>query len=318
MELKNIFTSYWNYLPLYAACKLELFDAILQNQNTVIQLSKNLELHRESLEIFVRALEKLEVIKINNKKIELTPNGLQLTENHHKTLKYACLHWGEEHLSTWQNMGYTLRTGKPAFEHLFQKPFFTYLSIDKKRLENYHKAMNEYARDDYSNICDILDLEEHQNILDVGGGLGALISIIASKFPQKNCALFDKPEVINISNRKNIEKIGGDFFREIPVGFDAIIMSRVLHDWNDEDANRILKNVNKSLQDFGKLYVIENLTQKTPDNAALLSLNMLLVTKSYERTLNQYSALLNKASFGIIETKQINQFQHVLICKKVN
>lgn len=318
IDYKKTFTSYWQYIVLKTACKTQIFDFINEGYNTREKLVKKGNFNLKVLTYLLKALEDLETIKILDSKIILTKEGGIFTENHPNTLKYACIHWGEEHMRAWQNLEYTLKTGNPAFENIFKKPLFDYLSEDKKRLEIYHKAMGEYARDDYVNICEVIDFNQHHNILDVGGGLGALISIIASKFPQKNCVLFDRPEVIKISERKNIKKIGGDFFKQIPSGFDAIILSRVLHDWDVENASRILNNVNKALQTDGKLYIIENLPEKISDNATLLSLNMLLITKSYERTLREYSILLKKEGFGIIKTKQINKLQHAIICKKIN
>jgi hypothetical protein len=37
--------------------------------------------------------------------------------------------------------------------------------------------------------------------------------------------------------------VGGDFFEEVPGGGDAYLLSNVLHDWQDADATRILRNV---------------------------------------------------------------------------
>jgi len=314
--MKDLFTNYWSYLPVYTACKLNLFDAIKKHNNTIEKIANYLQLHEESLKYFITVLQELNFIKIDENKIKLTNFGLQLTENHPKSLKYACIVWGEEHLTAWQNMDITLKTGKSAFEQIYKKPFFDYISENKQKAEVYHKAMNEYARDDYENICEIIDFSIHKNITDVGGGLGALISIISKKYPYINCYLFEKPEVIELTENKDFNKIEGDFFDKINTGSDALIMSRIVHDWCDKKALQILKNANKALDKNDYLYLIENLTDRIENKAALLSLNMLIMTKSYERTQSEYENLLEKSGFKIIEIYKINELQYCLKCKK--
>ncbi len=129
--------------------------------------------------------------------------------------------------------------------------------------------------------------------------------------------MFDKQEVIGKSKLFDSLKIAGDFFCEIPDFAQTIILSRVLHDWDDEHCNIILKNVNIALPKNGLLYVIENLTDKVDDNFSLLSLNMALITSSFERTEEQYKKILVNNGFYISKIKKLNNLQWILTCKKI-
>ena len=111
-------------------------------------------------------------------------------------------------------------------------------------------------RDDYQNICKQHNFSIHKSITDIGGSLGALINIIYKNNPNLKCFLFDKPEVIRLIKSEKIETIKGDFFENIPNLSDAIIMSRVIHDWNNEKAQIILQNVYKALPKNGTLYLL--------------------------------------------------------------
>lgn len=317
-DFKKMFTEYWKYLVIKTAAKLNIFDIIHKNSFTVNDLSVNMKLDNDVLSDLIIALVEERLIKLNNNILTLTDNGLIFTENYPKSLKYAAIHWGEEHLTAWQHLEYTLKTGKPAFEYIFKKPLFKYLSENPDRLEYYHKAMNEYARDDYAKICNYIDFSVYESVMDVGGGLGALIQIISKNYPDIKCFLFDKPEVIKLAclDRK-IKKIGGDFFIEIPQVAETIILSRVIHDWDNENAKTILSNVYKALPENGTLFLIENLTDKIPDKAALLSLNMHLVTKSFERTREQYTSLLKQTGFELTNIIQINNLQYALKFVKI-
>ena len=72
-----------------------------------------------------------------------------MTDDHPESLKEACLNWHGEHLTAWQNLSYTIRTGNSAFNMLYGDAFFDYISKQPHKLHAYHKAMNAYATDDY-------------------------------------------------------------------------------------------------------------------------------------------------------------------------
>ena len=44
------------------------------------------------------------------------------------------------------------------------------------------------------------------------------------------------------------ECVAGDFFTELPNGADAYVLSRVLHDWHDADATRILETCRRAMR----------------------------------------------------------------------
>ena len=317
-NLKNTFTNYWEYLAIKTACKNEIFDQINEGTNTIIELSRKNNYDKKILDSLILSLQQIDLIFIKNNKLFLTAEGKILTENHSKSLKYACILWAEEHLTAWQNLDFTLKTGNSAFEEIYGEKFFDYISTRPEKLIIYHRAMAEYARDDYENICSIHDFSKHKSIIDVGGGLGVLINNIADNNKNIDCYLFEKQEVISLVREKRINTLVGNFLVEIPKIADAIIMSRVLHDWSDDECSIILKNVYNALLNNGTLYIIENFSDKIEDNASLLSLNMALMTKSYERTKSDFGKLLSHNNFKIIQIKKINNLQWLIICEKIN
>ena len=176
--------------------------------------------------------------------------------------------------------------------------------------------MFEYARDDYATLPLKVDFKNHKSIIDVGGGYGAAISAIKSSCPDINCALFDLKKVIENCNLPKIEVIVGDFFSTIPIGYDAIILSRILHDWNNEKCCVILENCFNALPKGGTLYIIENCSDLITVDLSLLSLNMLAMCESYERTLSEYKELFSKTRFIMKNTIQLNELQTIIIASK--
>lgn len=317
-ELKSLFTSYWHYLPLKTACKLNLFDNIINGVNTVEALAKKLTADKRALSFLLKALVELETLDKEESNYQLTAKGVLLTEQHPKSVKYACILWGEEHLTAWQQLEYTILEGEPAFEAVYNEPFFEYLKTSTSSNEIYHKAMSEYARDDYEKITSIIDFSTHKAVLDIGGGLGALLDAIHKALLNIKLFLLETPNVIDLlpKEKEYINAIAGDFFDTIPTVADAFVMSRVLHDWDNKNASKILANAYKALPQDGCLYIIENMKEQLEDGAHLLNLNMQLMCNSYERTTEEYRQLLENIGFQIQSIKKLNSLQSILIVKK--
>lgn len=130
--------------------------------------------------------------------------------------------------------------------------------------------------------------------------MGELLSKILKRNKNiKKGILFDLPNVIETAksilidnNEKNkIEFISGDFFRGIPTKADTIILSRVLHDWDDGKATTILKHVNASLEENGKLLIFETIVPENckVDMGTTLNFDLLVCVGGKERTLQEFN-----------------------------
>jgi C-methyltransferase len=314
-KLKSFFTEHWTYIAVSTACKLNLFDH-LQEQKTAKQLANELSLNEEKLLLLLNALHNANYLDKDGEYFKVNALSEFLTDNNPESLKYACLNWSGEHLTAWQSLDFSIKTGKSSFEEIYNKPFFDFLNDNPEKLYAYHKAMYQYAKDDYKKLPDVIDFSKHKSVMDVGGGFGAVLENIKNKNPNLDCILFDLPKVIDKVTVPNIKKISGSFFEKIPNQIEAIILSRVLHDWNDEKANLILKNCFEALPSKGTFYVIENCSDKIKIDLSLLSLNMTAMCESYERASSQYILLCENTGFQFHSETKLNELQTILIFKK--
>ncbi|KAL5863223.1 hypothetical protein ACOSQ3_000737 [Xanthoceras sorbifolium] len=92
----------------------------------------------------------------------------------------------------------------------------------------------------------------------------------------------------------SVEHIGGDMFKIIPPG-DAILMKRILHNWDNDHCLRILENCYKAIPEDGKVIVIDSVvsTELGISSAAretsLLDVIMLFqLPGGKERTVEEY------------------------------
>ena len=314
-KLKSFFTEHWKYIAVSTACKLNIFDHLQEAKNAK-ELATELSLSEDKLLLLLNALHNVDFLDKNSDYFKVNSLSRFLTESNPESLKYACLNWSSEHLTAWQNLDFSIKTGKSSFEEIYKKPFFDYLNAHPEKLHAYHKAMYQYAKDDYKNLPDVIDFSKYKSVMDVGGGYGAILEKIKAKNPSVECVLFDLEKVVEKVNIQNIKKISGSFFDKIPNQSETIVLSRVLHDWNDEKANIILKNCFDALPNNGILYVIENCSDKIKIDLSLLSLNMTAMCESYERTSTQYISLCKNTGFQFDSETQLNELQTILTFKK--
>src|SRR5262245_58117108 len=93
----------------------------------------------------------------------------------------------------------------------------------------------------------------------------------------------------------------GDFFADgLPVA-DAYLLMEVIHDWNDQDAAKILAAVRRAALEHARLLIIEALASESPGphHSKLLDVIMLAVTGGRERTPSEYEALFAGAGFRL-------------------
>lgn len=100
------------------------------------------------------------------------------------------------------------------------------------------------------------------------------------------------------------EVVTGDFFKSVPSGADGYLLSRVIHDWDDETSVAILKVVRKAIAPDGRLILLETMLRQGQRSLypLLSDLNMMLRTGGCERTEEEYRAVYRAAGFELTRT----------------
>jgi hypothetical protein len=90
--------------------------------------------------------------------------------------------------------------------------------------------------------------------------------------------------------------VAGSFFERVPEG-DTYVLSRILHDWDDDRASAILTTVRASAPSGARVLVLESVIPEDnePNGAKWLDLLMLVLAGGRERTEGEWRALLKGA-----------------------
>lgn len=163
-------------------------------------------------------------------------------------------------------------------------------------------------------LAKAVDLSGVRRILDVGGGAGATLIELHRQYQHLNGTLLDLPHVCGLAQQRieaagMSERIGtvpADFFNDpIPSGHDAILLSMILHDWDEGQNRKIIAGCLDALPSGGKLLISELLVDDDkagPVDAALMSMNMLVGTWGRNYTAAEYSEWLRDAGCARVHT----------------
>jgi SAM-dependent methyltransferase len=206
----------------------------------------------------------------------------------------------------------TVRAGGTPFERVHGRPFFESLAADPDRLAAFSASMADRSAHEAAAVVAACDVARWSSVVDVGGGTGALVRAVRERAPGADVRLLDRPEV---AARSGVPAVAGDFFEAVPAAADAYLLSRVLHDWDDADAVRILRTCRAAMRPDSVLVVVEAVLpgRAADDPAAVrMDLHMLLLLGGRERTLPEFDALLAAADLHRTAATRTGTGVHVI------
>jgi hypothetical protein len=301
---------------LYAAAALGVADQLVAGPAPVKALAERAGAHAPSLHRLLRTLASVGVFTEPQPGVfALTPLGQTLTSSQPGSMRDLAIMWMETHYAPFAELIHAVRTGRPAAEHLYGEPFFAWLSHHPEQASRFTGAMANLTSGGFKTAAIAsLPLDGTRTIVDVGGADGTVLATILAAHPHIRGVLFDLPHVITDAPRTlarhgvddRVDCMGGDFFESVPAGADAYLVSVVLHNWPDQQAQRILANIAAAGGSGARLLMIEFVVPPgdTPHPSKMSDLNMLAMLDGKERTETEWRELLTAGDFTGIEIHQ--------------
>lgn len=223
------------------------------------------------------------------------------------------------HWLTWGRFPDAVRSGDQQVKAAHGRfgTIFDYYAAHLDEAGQFTEAMSNLTAAAALEIANVIDTSRVDCALDIGGANGEVIRAMMRANPDLHGGVFDLPHVVPDAVQAargdglldRFTAIGGDFFESVPSA-DLYVLKYILHDWEDQHCIQILKNCRASLQDGGRIVVIDYLVGElgAPGLASLMDLNMLVMTGGRERDIAEFDALFESAGLSRTAVGQVGQF----------
>ena len=308
----QIISGFWISRAVYVIGKLGIPDLLQSGPKTAEELASATGTHAPSLFRILRALVSVGVLNSADEgRFAQTSLSETLVTDAPGSLRwFAVSELGQEHYPAWGNLMHSVKTGEIAFDNFFGVDIWKYFQQNPEDAAVFNNSMSNMTAAVNEAITSMYDFSQFGTIVDVGGGHGGLITSILKKNTEVKGVLFDAAEVIEGARPKieaagladRLETVAGNFFKSVPAGGDAYIMKWIIHDWDDEKSNTILRNCRSQMQPNGKLVLVDCVVPETnePHFSKFIDLNMLVMTGGKERTEKEFAELLAAAGFKLL------------------
>jgi len=311
--LSEDMVGFWRTQTIAVAVRLGVVESL---PATEADLAARCRLRPDRSGRLLRALGELHLVTRPTGKggrWELTPRGALLRGDHPLTLADAALEYAGPMSDMWSGLADALAAGTG-----WSAPdVFGDVARDRGRREAHHRMLRSYARHDYSEVPRALDLRGDERIVDAGGGLGALARFVLEAYPSVQVTVLDRPEVIEQARAHapvhGLDWHPADLFESWRLEADVVLLSRVLHDWDDEGACRILRRARRALSPGGRVIVIEMLLRDAVVAGGLCDLHLLMATGGQERSAEQFKQLFRAADFQLDAARTIGALPSILV-----
>jgi hypothetical protein len=300
----------WVSAAVAVAARLDLADALANGPRTSAEIAAGRDLHAPSLYRLLRVLGSLGIVaEDHDGRFALTELGQFLRSDVPGSMR-GMARWfaSEEHGAAWNALGYSVRSGDAAFDHVYGRNFWSYLEREPVLSATFGEAMTSTMSSMRDEIAAALPLDGARTIADIGGAHGALLANVLAERPSLRGILYERADVIAVAER-NADVVlrerctfaAGDFLERAPRA-DVHVLSWVLHDWSDADCVRILANCRAALEPGGRVAIVDFVIE--PGNgeefAKLLDLEMLVITSGgRERTRTDFEGILARAGLRL-------------------
>ncbi len=288
---------------LYVVAKLGVADHLSLGPRSADELAQRAGAHAPTLRRVLRYLAASGVFVENEDgRFALNPAAGYLQTAHPRSMRPSAIRAGEGMWSVAARLLSAVQTGSTPYEEVHGATFFDRLDAGElsARMSSSTAGLAEA-------LAALETIARARRVVDVGGGNGALLTRLLDARPHLQGVLFDRPAVIDAARSSigdRCELVAGDFFESVPEG-DVYLLSWILHDWDDEQALRILRACHG-----GDVVIVEVLLPKRAAPVDLIpgvladpytvDMQMLLLTGGRERTLDEYRELLKKAGFDVV------------------
>jgi O-methyltransferase domain len=311
IALLDLVSDFWSFHIAYSLAELNVPDALRERARSSGEVARELNVDADMLYRVLRAATMIGLCEEQADRVfALKPMGRALCNEPDASFRDFIIYMGKVASLFWMRLPDAIRQGKSAVEIETGQRTFEYLENNPELSAIFNRAMTATSNVACEAFVAAYDMSFATRIVDVGGGHGRLLSAILQHAPHASGVLFDMPSVVagaaqtlqSFGVASRVEIVGGDFFQSVPSGGDCYVAKTIIHDWSDDDARKILRNVRSAMLPTGRVLLYETVVgpRNTASFAKLLDLEMIVMTSGgRERTQDEYRALFASAGLRL-------------------
>lgn len=303
---------------LYVAARLNLADHLHRGPMSIDDLAVECSAKPEPLRRVVRALAAFGVFRIDEDgEVSNTALSEYLRMQTRGSLHDLAITYGEEQYTAMGELYEAVKRGGSAFERVYRKPLFTYLTHNPDAANAFYGAQNAMAAQAAEGVVDVYDFSEAGTVVEVAGGRGHLIRAVLRLNPLARGVLFDSGGAVRKARaairgdglEERCEVLSGDLFESVPGGGDVYLLHDVIQEWDDDRDIRILRNCRRAMHAQSRLLVIEHVAPDKPtpsgvhQRTAVSDAVRLAISGGRARTLDEHSRLLEESGFQVLDMR---------------
>jgi C-methyltransferase len=306
----------WTSQAITVAAQLGVADALTNGPLAIEELATRVGADADALHRLLRALISRGIFRHRpDGRYELNSLADTLRSDAPISMTWAAQFYGSrEQRDRWTLLVDSIRTGRAVVPALHGKEGFDYFAEQPEHAELFNQTMTSVSELTDGTVVAGYDFSTYPTIVDVGGGHGPLLAAILAAAPASRGILYDLPRVVEsapnllreqkVADRVRIAE--GSFFESVPGGGDAYVLKNIIHDWPDEKAVQILRNVRAAADPGATLLLVEFVipTHDRDFPGKWVDLEMLLNLGARERTAAEYRRLLSQAGFQMTRVVQ--------------
>ena len=229
---------------------------------------------------------------------------------------------------TWGTLLDYVRTGQPAYQQVFGRPFWEDLAAHPRIGAEFDALMGPAGHGVPDFDIELSDgWETVRTVVDVGGGTGAMLASLLRRHPHARGILVDLPgtvarageiiESFGVGDR--MTAVGQSFFDPLPAGAELYLLKSVLNDWPDEPTVAILRRCAEAAEAAvaaGTANAAIAILGGVSADEAPRSLGIdMLVAGGKTSTLTQFTELARQAGLDVIAARTQSSGRFVVECR---
>lgn len=309
-DLLNLAIGFQKSQTLFSFVELEIAGILQSGKLNAEDIAKRIKIHPLATERFLNACACAGLLK-KEKDFYLNTEFSEkfLIEENEFYLGGQMRRYQKRSFPQWENLTEHLRDWKYG-ETAAENPEAEDQGADA--MAEQHNLALLHGRELAKNF----DFSNYKNLLDIGGGTGAMSIALCEKIPHLKATVFDLPEniekaqefVLESGLKNRIKCVAGDLTKDdLPHDFDIALLANLLAAFDAETNKKLFKKIYEQLPNEGACLIsgwILDEDKLAPEISVLFCLeDICWNAPDVERSFSVYKDWLKKAGFENIKEK---------------